>query len=258
VDQRRLPQADRFGRTATADDQWAWLDRPLHPRQHEDTNTRNGESLMPRVHDNYRNLAVCDDDPGKAMRAVAEKLAAHGFGVRSPEWEESRRLTITNAESARCELTVEDGGSVRWDYRPRGGRATDPAEMTALVTRVLGAIDTGGEAGTRARPGVSLKGVVGGALDARGLKVGMAVYEDPVFYDVSAEIVVTNPARPERGQVRVSDDGDVTWECCYYDDSDTAEIADAVVGIFTDGIADWRRLARRPGSRRSSNFRKDS
>ncbi len=66
-------------------------------------------------------------------------------------------------------------------------------------------------------------------------------------------IVVTNPARPERGQVRVSDDGDVTWECSYYyDDSDAAQIADAVVGVFTDGIGECagkRRRARQFGRR---------
>jgi len=205
---------------------------------------------MLKVLDDYGSLAVCDE-PGKAMRAVAEELAARGVGVRLPEWEESRRLTITSAERARCELTVEDGGSVRWDYRPRSGGRTDPAEMTGLVLRVLGAAGACGPR-TRARPGVSLKGVVGRALAARGLKVGLEVYEDPDFYAVSAEIVAINPARPERGQVHVSDDGDLTWECRYYDDSDAGQIADAVVGIFADGIGDSagkRRRARQFGRR---------
>jgi hypothetical protein len=207
-------------------------------------------SLMPRALEDYGSLAVCNDEPGTAMRAVAEKLAARGFGVRSPEWEESRRLTITGAGRARCELTVEDGGSVRWDYRPGSGPGTDPAEMTALVLRVLGAAGAG-EPRTRARPGVSLKGVVGRALAARGLKVGMQVFEDPDFYAVSAEIVVSSPARPERGQVSVSDDGDLTWECRYYDD-DTAQIADAVAGIVTDGIGELHREARASTSMRAA------
>jgi hypothetical protein len=206
---------------------------------------------MPKALDDYGSLAVCDDEPGTAMRAVAEKLAARGFGVRSPEWEESRRLTITGAGRARCELTVEDGGSVRWDYRPGSGRGTDPAEMTALVLRVLGAAGAG-EPRTRARPGVSLKGVVGRALAARGLKVGMEVFEDPDFYAVSAEVVVSNPARPERGQVSVSDDGDLTWECRYYDDCDAAQIADAVAGIVTDGIGELRREAQASTSVRAA------
>jgi hypothetical protein len=210
---------------------------------------------MPKTLDDHSSLAICDG-PGKAMRAVAEKLATCGFGVRSPEREGSRRLTITSAERARCELTVEDGGSVRWDYRPRSGRRTDPAEMTRQVLRVLGAADTG-QPRPRACPGVSLKGVVGRALAAHGLKVGMEVYEDPDCYDVGAAIVVTNPALPERGQVRVSDDGDITWECRYYDDSDAGQIADAVAVVFTDGIGDragtrrpTRPLGRRAAARR--------
>jgi len=101
---------------------------------------------MPRMLDGCGSLAVCDE-PGQAMRAVAEKLAARGVGVRLPEWQECRRLTITSVERARCELTVEDGGPVRWYYRPRSGGGTDPAEMTGLVLRVLGAA---GRTSTRA------------------------------------------------------------------------------------------------------------
>lgn len=48
---------------------------------------------MPRALD-YGRLAACDDEPGKAMRVVAEKLAAHGFSVRSPRWEESETGTV--------------------------------------------------------------------------------------------------------------------------------------------------------------------
>jgi hypothetical protein len=136
---------------------------------------------MPKAPDDYSSRAVCDD-PGKTMRAAAQKPAAHGFGVRSPEQEESGRMTVTSAERARCEPAVEDGGSVRWDYRPSSGGDTDPAEMTGLVLRVLGTVGAGrGEPGAQAHPGASLKGVVDRALAARGLKVGLVVYEDLDF-----------------------------------------------------------------------------
>jgi len=80
----------------------------------------------------------------------------------------------------------------------------------------------------------------------------MEVYEDPDYYDVSAEVVVSNPARPERGQVSVSDDGDLTWECRYYDDCDATQIADAVAGIVTDGIGELRREAQASTSMRAA------
>jgi hypothetical protein len=195
---------------------------------------------MPEVPDDSGRLADCEDHPGKAVRAVAEKLAARGIRISGPEREGSRRPTITSAERARCELTIEGGGSVRWDYRPRAGRGADPAEMIALVLRVLGAADGGhGDPVMPMRPGLSLKGAVGRALVAHGLKVGLEVFEDPAFYAVAAEIVVTNPARPERGQVSVSDDGDVTWEYCYRDGSDADQMADAVVSVFTYSIAGY-------------------
>jgi hypothetical protein len=202
------------------------------------------EALMLKVPDSKGVLPACDDDPGKAMRGVAEKLAAHGFDVSGPDWEESRQLTITNARGARrCELTVQDCGSLTWDYLPKAGSGTDPAEITGLTMRVLGAENASpGNQGAAAQRGVSLKGVVGRALQARGLQVALIVYEDRVFYDVAAEIEVINPARPERGQVLVTDDGDITWNCDYFDAAggDAGKIADMIVSVLAEGTADRR------------------
>jgi hypothetical protein len=173
------------------------------------------------------------------MRAVAEKLAARGYDVRRPDCDDGRCLTVTNAESASFELIVDDCGSVTLDYGPTSGRDTHPAVITELVLRVLGADDTEqGEHGTRPHPGASLKGVVGRALDARGMDIRLVVYEDLFSYLVDAEVVAANPARPDRGQVRVSDDGDITWECFYRDfaDGNTEKIADTIVGVISEGI----------------------
>jgi len=46
----------------------------------------------------------------------------------------SRCLTITNTESARCELVVQDDGYVKWDYWPGDGRGRDPEDMTRLIS----------------------------------------------------------------------------------------------------------------------------
>jgi len=75
------------------------------------------------------------EDAKARIDVVAETLAAHGFDVRAPDWEESRRLK------------------------------------------------------------------------AMGLVVCLDVYEDHDTCEVVAEIIVTTPGRPERGQVRVSNDG---------------------------------------------------
>jgi hypothetical protein len=51
-----------------------------------------------------------------------------------------------------------------------------------------------------------------GKLEGRGLSSRMVTYSDGPGEEVVEQIVVTNPAGRERGEVRVSDDGAVTWE----------------------------------------------
>lgn len=52
------------------------------------------------------------------------------------------------------------------------------------------------------------------ALESRGLACRMVTYKGtgPEERDI-AEIVITNPAAKQRGEMRVGDDGSVSWEC---------------------------------------------
>lgn len=193
---------------------------------------------MRKALDDYGSIAVCDD-PGKAMRAVAEKLAAHGFDVRGPYWEEGRSLTISGLRDTMCEVTVEDSGLVTWEYRP--GDSAGPDKVAARVMRLL----TDGRPAVPARrqdqpePRTALmKGIVGRRLATRGLAVCLEVYEDQVAYEVAAEISVTNPDCPERGRVNVTDDGELMWECGYEEHgSDTGAIAGLIAAILAEDIA---------------------
>jgi hypothetical protein len=55
--------------------------------------------------------------------------------------------------------------------------------------------------------------MLGKKLESRGLDFRLVTYPDDESQDSHIEqIVVTNPRSPERGEVRVSDDGSVTWE----------------------------------------------
>jgi len=50
-------------------------------------------------------------------------------------------------------------------------------------------------------------------LEGRGLAPRLVTYPgDPADDERIEEIVIVNPAAPERGEVRVGDDGSVTWE----------------------------------------------
>ena len=52
-----------------------------------------------------------------------------------------------------------------------------------------------------------------GKLESRGLDYRLVPYPDGTCEDERIEeIVVTNPAARERGEIRICDDGGVTWE----------------------------------------------
>jgi hypothetical protein len=219
----------------------------------------------------------CDEDTKAQMDVVAETLTAHGFDVRGPDWEDSRLLKVMGLRDATCEITVEDSGFLTWEYHPGAGDGIDPDKITGRVMRLLTSGERPRWHG-RAAPGAGLKGLVGCRLKTMGLvlqgqlgpvaregpghggdwpTVGTAssqvadgcvpvvlgvcldVYEDHDTYEVVAEIIVTNPGRPERGQVRVSDDGALMWECGYEEDLiNTATIANMMATILTGDIAD--------------------
>lgn len=54
-------------------------------------------------------------------------------------------------------------------------------------------------------------------LEALGLDIRLVSYsgdgDGNADEEDVEEIVVTNPAAPERGEIRLGDDGSVTWEC---------------------------------------------
>jgi hypothetical protein len=133
---------------------------------------------------------------------------------------------------------------MRWEYRPASGRDTDPAAMAQVVLHALVADETTQPAASIG-PDLTLKGVVGQVLDAGGLDVRLLVYEDLICYDVTAEVMVTNPARPDRGHVRLGDDGAITWECSRPTVNGTAgATAAAVIDVIIRAIALFQSAAR--------------
>ena len=153
-------------------------------------------------------------EPGP-VRVMAEMLAERGFEVRGPVPEDERHLAVVGAARARCEIGIDNGRLFSY-YFPAAGAGTDPAELCGMVLRILG-VDAGDSAEQYAdlHRGATLKGAVAREIQARGLDADLAVYEDDVFYDVVAEVILANPAKPECGAVRVTDDGTILWECDY-------------------------------------------
>jgi hypothetical protein len=204
---------------------------------------------MQTGHDGGAGAARSGRGIGRVARLVIDTLAGEGFGTQTREWEELWNLTITGARHGRSCLTVGDDGYLRWDYEPGPGPDTSPAALAALALRLLGA------AGSPRRPvrddaypALLLKGAVGRLLEERGMKVGLLSFEDLESFEVVAEIEVMNPARPQRGKVRITDNGDVEWICQARDafGGDVAAVVAVIAPILREGLG--RRESRLPGA----------
>lgn len=177
------------------------------------------------------NAVMSCREPDTALRVAAEILGASGFGARHGGGEESRTLIVTGLRDTACEVSDDDGFS-RWEYRP--GTGADSERMADRVMRLLAGTSSAVPGAPPARPatGTGLKGLVGRRLRAQGLAVSLEVYEGHVALDVAAEVSVTNPGRPERGRVLISDDGWLLWECGY-----EAGAAAVIAAVLGDDIA---------------------
>ncbi len=174
--------------------------------------------------------------------AIADGLTAHDLDVLDPAGEGSQYLKVTNARGALCEIMISEDGSVTWEYRPFSG-GPGPAQITAMILELLGAgPDEDRGASSNQRPCPTLTGIVGQALTERGMRVQLAeAGRDEDLSELYAEIVVINPARPDRGTARASEDGMIWWECRLSDPArstrgiDPGEIAGTIARALTAG-----------------------
>jgi len=80
-------------------------------------------------------------------------------------------------------------------------------------------------------------------LEGRGLESRLVAYPgDPGEDERVEEIVIVNPAAPERGEVRVGDDGSVTWE--YFGSLDEVGVSSILDEVTNALRARGVRLAR--------------
>jgi hypothetical protein len=155
------------------------------------------------------------DVAARAAAAIADALTTRDFDVRDPAQSGDAFLQITNVRGARCELIVYDSGRLDWEYRHHHGGQSDPSVLAAMALHLLGGDQATGTCPPAAcDPQLTLKGQVGQTLTDHGMHVRLKVLDkDELLCEVYAEIAVANPALPDRGTVRVSDDGLISWHC---------------------------------------------
>src|SRR5260370_6020935 len=151
-------------------------------------------------------------EPGDLLRMVGDELGARGFAVQCPAQAAGRSLTITRRDGASTYLTVDDDGSVRWECKPpRAGDADMTAFADMAVLLLTGRSDAPARQEGPQRSGLTLKGMVGRDLRARGLPVTLEVHPDNDEFHVCGEGVAGRPDAHCPG----NDDGLLTRERGY-------------------------------------------
>lgn len=178
------------------------------------------------------------DVMGMAALTIADTLTGHYFDVRTPGWDGSHLLQVTNARGLLCDILISVGGSVEWECRPIVSDQADPVRTAEMVRRILGG-NAGGRPAEAPSSWFGFKSIVGRLLADSGMDVSVQTYEDPLFFDVYSEISVTNPAQPGRGRARIADDGLVTWQCRIRTQPDDNRAIDPgeIAGIIAQALA---------------------
>jgi hypothetical protein len=172
--------------------------------------------------DAMKEASTCADErtaPGELMSMVAGGLHGHGFHIVLPGDPDGRALTITNVPgSPPSRLLVDDNGNVEWDYPAPEGGSPDPKRVADIVAMLLTGETGLGKRMARGRrsPSLTFKGIVGLELRERGFNVELAVYRDDAYFSALAEIVVSVPDGDTESEVRVADDGAITWTNDYW------------------------------------------
>jgi len=145
---------------------------------------------------------------GELLRLTLDRLRAAGVPVSQPP--DALDLAVIEADGARWLFGVCDNGEAELIYRP--AEPGDPRWLADLATVLLTGRPVLAERDPLpARRGeLSTKSAVGVDLRHRGFDVELEVHTDDLFFEVSAEVVATDPDSPDEAVVGVGDRGFLT------------------------------------------------
>lgn len=147
--------------------------------------------------------------PGDLLRVVADGLISRGFILENPGQDRERSVAIKCTDGTQSQLTVQDDGSVRLDYRPAPGPYADPMMLTEIAARLL---IGGSDAHSGQERGLTQKGMVGREVRAPGVTVCLEVRPGDDVIDVAAEVVAACLNVSADTKVRITDGSSLAWE----------------------------------------------
>jgi len=149
---------------------------------------------------------------------VAATLTAAGFRVTGPDpGDPAAGELAIHCPQARCLLTISPWGTAELDWTPDATPATDPHHVSDLAAALLAGPPRPRHPDAKPASDITFKGIVGMDMRAAGYTVTLDVHPDDYYYDVAAEITVTNPRAPAAGIIHVTDETGLTWHRDYWE-----------------------------------------
>ncbi|HEY1619280.1 MAG TPA: hypothetical protein VGG25_16790 [Streptosporangiaceae bacterium] len=152
-------------------------------------------------------------DTASIGRVIAEGLNAQEFTVHDPAAEDACFMRVMNARAAFSQVLISQAGRVTWDYLPFPGREADPAQVAGMIVGLLDDETAVVPAVPGGPLGQSLKDSVDSALRGSGMRVTRCAPLRDEFGELCADMTITNPDQPARGEVTLTDEGMIIWEC---------------------------------------------
>ncbi|HEX7659037.1 MAG TPA: hypothetical protein VF444_06105 [Pseudonocardiaceae bacterium] len=175
--------------------------------------------------------AEAEPQHGELAHLTAECLAAAGLRLNELTTSDPNGIPfVVEYRGARCRLYIADNADVELEWAPLDADVADPLRVADHVAGLLSAdpVARDPNAGNGSSR-ITFKGAVGRDLEARGFHVQLNIYQDETFFDVTVDIVVTQPDGDETSRVYVDDDGGFMWVANFWDEDVPAQrIAQAI------------------------------
>jgi hypothetical protein len=193
-------------------------------------------------------------DADAAVEAAGDEFNVQGFDVSTFTSLACGYLKINSVWATVADLTTFRNGIVDFDHHCFDGSPHDPGELTAITLAILHDDDRGGEAARY--PHMDFLFSIGRAAIEQGLRAAFRTL-DPVYayWRISDEVEIFHPDRPERGTVRVTEDGALWWRCQLRDQPrgatglDLTEITSSIVrAIGSAQVAKCEEMPARTGA----------
>ena len=160
-----------------------------------------------------RTLPATSRYPGSpadlALSKIISLLHPAGYEFTIPGWDGDAYLKINNALQAITDLTIASHGNLTWSYRSTQCPHLHPSRLISMAIELLDPDRTRRQPALPQLDGYPLAEVIRYALYLYGFTA--TITEPETETGARPALTATNPNRPHRGTLEITDDGKLTW-----------------------------------------------